>query len=273
VIRAGVILLTKGRLAVIIESPLVSLLRHASVILSALAAKQLGLLHELNSGVTSIALLVNPDNPTTETYVNDAQAASRTFGQQIHVLRASTADEIDAAFATLPQLHAEALIVGPDGLLISRRDRIVAQAARQNLPTLSGTRDFTAAGGLMSYGRRGEGAPRGRSLFRGDLRVSRQARRSREADRVGRDRALPVRQAARAGNIPLAADRGWHDAPDAVAALGFDRGSRLDASALVGKNDSDVPRVCARGCCATSCLVPFTHSGYCEPRFTFPTRQ
>jgi hypothetical protein len=58
------------------------------------------------------------------------------LGQQIHVLSARTADEIDAAFAKLPQLHTGALIVGPDGLLISQRNQIVAQAARQNLVTL-----------------------------------------------------------------------------------------------------------------------------------------
>ena len=123
-----------------------------SIILSALAAKQLGLLRELNPGVTSIALLVNPDNPTAEPYVNDAQAAAQTLGQQIRILSARTEGEIDAAFAALPELHAGALIVGPDGFLISRRDQIVAQAARQRMPTLAGARDVTAAGGLMSYG-------------------------------------------------------------------------------------------------------------------------
>jgi putative tryptophan/tyrosine transport system substrate-binding protein len=118
----------------------------------ALAAKQLGLLRELVPAATSIAFLVNPGNPTAESNVRNAQEAVHTLGQQIHVLNASTEAEIDTAFATLTDVRAGALVVGPDAFLIIRTDQIVALAARHAVPTLYPTRDFTAAGGLMSYG-------------------------------------------------------------------------------------------------------------------------
>jgi putative tryptophan/tyrosine transport system substrate-binding protein len=118
----------------------------------ALAAKQLGLLRELVPAATSIAFLVNPGNPTAESNVKNAQEAARTLGQQIHVLNASTEAEIDTAFATLTHVRAGALVVGPDAFLIIRTDQIVALAARHAVPTLYPSRDFTAAGGLMSYG-------------------------------------------------------------------------------------------------------------------------
>jgi putative tryptophan/tyrosine transport system substrate-binding protein len=123
-----------------------------SLITSVLAPKQMGLLHELNPAITSIALLMNPGNPNGESYANDAQTAAQALGQQLHILSARTATEIDAAFATLPALHPGALILGPDGFLIGRRDQVVALIAPLKLPTLAGLRDFAAAGGLMSYG-------------------------------------------------------------------------------------------------------------------------
>jgi putative ABC transport system substrate-binding protein len=101
---------------------------------------------------TSIAFLVNPGNPIAESTVRDAQEAARTLGQQIHVLNASTEAEMDTAFATLTHVRAGALLVGPDVFLIVRTDQIVALAARHAVTTLYPSRDFAAAGGLMSYG-------------------------------------------------------------------------------------------------------------------------
>ncbi len=118
----------------------------------ALAAKQLGLLRELVPAATSIAFLVNPGNPIAASTVRDAQEAARTLGQQIHVLNASTEAEIDTAFATLTHVRAGTLVVGPDAFFIIRTDQIVALAARHGVPTMYFLRDFTAAGGLVSYG-------------------------------------------------------------------------------------------------------------------------
>jgi putative tryptophan/tyrosine transport system substrate-binding protein len=80
------------------------------------------------------------------------QAAGRALGQQIHILNASTEGEINAAFATLAQLRAGAVIVAADAFFISRRDQIVALAARHAVPAIYFNRDFVVAGGLMSYG-------------------------------------------------------------------------------------------------------------------------
>jgi putative ABC transport system substrate-binding protein len=82
------------------------------------------------------------------------QAAGRALGQAVHILNASTEGEIDAAFASLAQLRASALVFGGDTFITSRRNQIVALAARHAVPTISGSpgREYVAAGGLMSYG-------------------------------------------------------------------------------------------------------------------------
>jgi len=117
-----------------------------------LAAKQLGLLRELVPSVTSIALLVNPANPITKANIRDAEEARRNLTLELNVLNATTEAEIDQAFAILTKLRSGALVVAPDTFLIIRTDQIVALAARHTVPTLYPSRDFTAAGGLISYG-------------------------------------------------------------------------------------------------------------------------
>ncbi|HEV2547209.1 MAG TPA: ABC transporter substrate-binding protein [Stellaceae bacterium] len=117
-----------------------------------LAAKHLGLLRELAPAATSIALLVNPSNPAAPFYVSDTQRAAQTIGRHIHVVNASTPLEIDAGFATLPQLGAGALVIVADTFFIDHRDQIVALAARYNIPALYPFPSFATAGGLMSYG-------------------------------------------------------------------------------------------------------------------------
>jgi putative tryptophan/tyrosine transport system substrate-binding protein len=117
-----------------------------------LAAKKLEVLHELLPDAAVVAMLVNPTNPTVEPESRATQDAARSLGVQLHILRASTAEEIDAAFASLVKLSARALVVADDSYFINQRAQIIALAARHAVPTISGRREFTVAGGLMSYG-------------------------------------------------------------------------------------------------------------------------
>jgi len=117
-----------------------------------LVAKRLTLLLELVPSAIRVAVLVNPVNVQTETTLRDVEAAARQAGLQIQVAKASTAREIDAAFAALARDRVDALFVPPDPLFISRRIQIVQLAARHVVPATYPVRDFAEAGGLMSYG-------------------------------------------------------------------------------------------------------------------------
>ena len=118
----------------------------------ALGAKRHELLHDLMPAATAIGVLVNPDSPNAEPDIEDARRAARVLGWQIAVVTATTEREFDAAFAKLLDQRVAALVVGNDQFFNSRRERIVTLAERQSLPTIYPLRDFTAAGGLMSYG-------------------------------------------------------------------------------------------------------------------------
>jgi putative tryptophan/tyrosine transport system substrate-binding protein len=115
-----------------------------------LYSKQIGLLHEMMP-TTTIALIVNPNNPNTASDISDAKIAAQTVEQQIIILNASTARDIDTAFARLQQLRAVALLVESDAFLFDRRDQLVRLAARYAIPSMFFTREFVAAGGLMAY--------------------------------------------------------------------------------------------------------------------------
>ena len=117
-----------------------------------LVAKRVELLREMVPKAASLALLVNPANRYTETETQVSQDSARSLGLQLHVLRASTASEIDSAFAALAGLQADALLVSADLFLLSRREQIVAAAAGHALPTIYGWREYAEAGGLMCYG-------------------------------------------------------------------------------------------------------------------------
>ena len=117
-----------------------------------LAAKQLEVLHELLGTSAAVALLVNPNTPLTESQTKAARDAARSLGLQLHVLDASTEDQIDAAFEKLVELRASALLVSVDPFLTKQRAQIVALAAHHAIPAMYGVREFAAAGGLMSYG-------------------------------------------------------------------------------------------------------------------------
>ena len=117
-----------------------------------LGRKRLEVLHELLPAATVIALLVNPSNLVTEPQVREMQTAARTFGMQVHVLNATTERDLEAAFARVAELHASALMIANGAPFIGRSSELGALAARYGVPTIFQSPEFTAAGGLVSYG-------------------------------------------------------------------------------------------------------------------------
>jgi putative ABC transport system substrate-binding protein len=121
-----------------------------SILAIDLTPKRLELLAELVPQAREIALLVNPDeaNPC----IGAVQEAARVKGVQLPIVKASTESEIDAAFATLVSLHADGLVIGDSIFFTSRREQLVALAARHAVPAIERWREFAVAGGLISYG-------------------------------------------------------------------------------------------------------------------------
>jgi putative ABC transport system substrate-binding protein len=123
-----------------------------SMITVALAAKRLELLHQVVPPPVVIAMLVNPTSPYVEPETRDVMEAARVLGRRVQVLKASTPPEIDAAYATLAQDGAGALLVSGDPFFDSQRDKLVALSARNRVPAIYQWREFAAIGGLISYG-------------------------------------------------------------------------------------------------------------------------
>jgi putative ABC transport system substrate-binding protein len=117
-----------------------------------LVSKRLELLSELVPEVRVIALLVNPHTLATPQIIRDAQDAADVKGLQRQTLKAGAEDELAAAFASLSQLRAGALVVPPDPFFTSRREELVALASRHTVPAIYAWRDFPVTGGLISYG-------------------------------------------------------------------------------------------------------------------------
>ncbi|HWX83223.1 MAG TPA: ABC transporter substrate-binding protein [Xanthobacteraceae bacterium] len=116
-------------------------------------AKQVQLLHDLAPSATTIAFLINPTSTAySEAATESAQGAARVLGVRLLVLNASTESPIEAAFAKLVEDRAGSILVSGDSFLVSKRDQIVALAARYAVPALYHRREFTAIGGLISYG-------------------------------------------------------------------------------------------------------------------------
>jgi putative tryptophan/tyrosine transport system substrate-binding protein len=123
-----------------------------SFLINALGAKRLELIHELAPSVTTVAVVANPTNPNSEPDTNDVQTAARALGLQVEVLRASSESDFETVFTTLVRQRAGALVVSPDAMFTSARDRLVALAAHHAVPAIYHVRELPAAGGLMSYG-------------------------------------------------------------------------------------------------------------------------
>src|SRR5262249_262651 len=118
-----------------------------------IAAKRLGLFHDLVPKAARIAMLVNPANRSiAELMLRDIPEAARALGVQIQVVNASTSREIEAAFATIAQDRADPLFVAPDPFFNDRRVQFAALATHYRIPAAYGQREIVEAGGLMSYG-------------------------------------------------------------------------------------------------------------------------
>jgi putative tryptophan/tyrosine transport system substrate-binding protein len=122
------------------------------IVSTVLAQKRLQLMRELLPKAELIALLVNPTSPVAAPQSQDAQAAARALGVKLNVLNAVTEDDLDRVFATLVQQQADALFVSADPFFYSKREHVVALAARHGIPTLYEIREYVEVGGLMSYG-------------------------------------------------------------------------------------------------------------------------
>ena len=131
--------------------------------------KLLELLHEAVPTAASIAVLVNPTNPNTETVVRELQGAARTRGLQLHLLQARTDHEIDAAFGIIGPLRAGGLVVSGDAVFGGLVDQLAALALRHAVPTIFLRREFVAAGGLMSYGGSNVGSYRQAGVYTGQI--------------------------------------------------------------------------------------------------------
>src|SRR4029077_15597876 len=117
-----------------------------------MASKRLDLARQLVPNTTAIAMLINPRFPTASAEAREEQNAARSLGIAINLLKASTENEIDAAFTTIVEQKNGALIMGTDPFLLGQRDQLVQLAARHAIPTIYFLREFVEAGGLISYG-------------------------------------------------------------------------------------------------------------------------
>ena len=117
-----------------------------------LAAKRMGVLRELAPSAKSIAVLVNPTRPGTEAQIAQVQEAASRIGLPLHVFKATSEREIDAAFPALVESGAGGLVITTDVMFNDRREQIVALAKRYAVPTIYEWRSFALAGGLVSYG-------------------------------------------------------------------------------------------------------------------------
>jgi putative ABC transport system substrate-binding protein len=123
-----------------------------NLLLSESGGKRLELLRELVPAATTIGWLLNPDSPPAAAEVRDVKAMADGLGLRTIILNARTESDVEAAFATLVERRAHALIVIPDATVLARRHQLAGLAARYQVPTIYPVRDFALAGGLISYG-------------------------------------------------------------------------------------------------------------------------
>ncbi len=117
-----------------------------------LGAKRLELLRDLVPRIAAVALLVNPNNPTTAMQTKDMQAAATTLGLKLNIVSAGSQSDFDNVFVTVVRQRSDALVVSPESLFLGGREQLIALAARHAMPAIYYTREFAAAGGLICYG-------------------------------------------------------------------------------------------------------------------------
>jgi len=117
-----------------------------------LAAKRVGLLRELVPSATSIAVLINPTRSGADAQSAQIHEATRAIGLPLHIIKAASEHDLDAAFSSLAQLKVGGLVITADALFTDRQHQIVALAKRYAVPTIYEFRHFVVAGGLFSYG-------------------------------------------------------------------------------------------------------------------------
>jgi putative ABC transport system substrate-binding protein len=154
-------------------------------ITSKLAGKRLDLLRELVPQATTVAYLSDPRFQPAGTETNDVLAAARALGREVVVVDVLGVGEFEAAFATVVQRRAGALLVGAFPLFTSNRDKLVTLAARHKIPAMYQNRDYVLDGGLISYG-----ASQADAFRLGGVYVGRILKGAKPAD-------LPVQQSTR----------------------------------------------------------------------------
>jgi putative tryptophan/tyrosine transport system substrate-binding protein len=123
-----------------------------SIFSSALATKRLELLRELSPTMDTFAFIVNSSNPRARYEIQDMEAAAHSLVRELIVLKAESDHELEVVFASLPQRRVQASVIGGDPFFNSRAQQLVTLASQYRIPTIYPLREFTAAGGLMSYG-------------------------------------------------------------------------------------------------------------------------
>ena len=122
-----------------------------SILGTSLEAKRLGLLHDIVPGTSPIGVLVNPGFSDADLELREVEEAAGLVRRQIHVVHASAESEFEGAFASLARQSVGGLLIASDPFFASHRDQLVALAARYKLPTMYHQREFSEAGGLVSY--------------------------------------------------------------------------------------------------------------------------
>jgi ABC-type uncharacterized transport system substrate-binding protein len=117
-----------------------------------LVPKRLELLHLVLPSANRFAALVNPGNPNATVQARDLSAAAATLGLEMHIVHAGSESDFESAFADLARQNAAGLVIGTDGLFLSRSERLAALSLRHRVPSIFQYPEFAAAGGLMSYG-------------------------------------------------------------------------------------------------------------------------
>jgi putative tryptophan/tyrosine transport system substrate-binding protein len=123
-----------------------------NIFIAEMEAKRLGLLRDLVSTAALVGVLLNPNNPNFDNQSHAVQEAARAIGQKIQIVHAGTEASLGTALRSLVQLGTEGLLVGGDPFFNSRRNLLVALAARHGIPAIYDQREYALAGGLMSYG-------------------------------------------------------------------------------------------------------------------------